>query len=136
MLIVIDLLAAFLIALLIVGLFMAAFGASRAPWASLPLFFLVVFLAAWAGGVWVTPFGPPIGGVYWLPFVMVGLLVAVLLAAAATPPRLWESPARASGRESGAETEPASAVAVELLVWVAVALLVVYIGSHYLATQV
>jgi len=43
------------------------------------LFFLIIFLAAWAGGVWVTPVGPVFLGVYWLTFFVVGLVFALLL---------------------------------------------------------
>jgi hypothetical protein len=42
--------------------------------------FLIIFMATWAGGVWIRPFGPPIGDVYWLGFLMAGLIVALLLA--------------------------------------------------------
>lgn len=45
------------------------------------LFFLIIFFAAWAGGVWVTPVGPVFLGVYWLTFFIVGLVFALLLEA-------------------------------------------------------
>jgi hypothetical protein len=48
--------------------------------------FMILFLAVWAGGVWITPFGPALWGVYWLPFVVVGILTALLLLAAGAPP--------------------------------------------------
>jgi MFS family permease len=47
------------------------------------LFFLVVFLGAWAGGIWITPVGPMILGVYWLSFFGVGLVLALVLEAVA-----------------------------------------------------
>jgi hypothetical protein len=52
-------------------------------------FFLLVFLATWAGGIWLSPFGPNLWGVYWLPFLGVGLVAVLLLAAFAPrrPPR-------------------------------------------------
>lgn len=43
------------------------------------LFFLIIFLASWAGGVWITPVGPVFLGVYWLTFFVVGLVFALLL---------------------------------------------------------
>lgn len=43
------------------------------------LFFLIVFFAAWAGGVWIAPVGPVFLGVYWLTFFVVGLVFSLLL---------------------------------------------------------
>jgi len=49
------------------------------------LFFLVVFLAAWTGGIWFIPLGPPIWEVYWLPYLIVGLIFALIMVAAVPP---------------------------------------------------
>lgn len=46
-------------------------------------FFLICFLATWAGGIWIGPFGPSFKGLYWLPFVLVAVLVGFLLTALA-----------------------------------------------------
>jgi hypothetical protein len=46
-------------------------------------FFLVVFLGAWAGGIWIAPIGPSILGVYWLSFFAVGLVFSLVLEAVA-----------------------------------------------------
>jgi hypothetical protein len=66
------------------AVFIAGFR-KRGPWDNYLLFFAVVFLGSWAGGIWFTPLGPPWGGVYWLPFLIVGLIFALLLAAVASP---------------------------------------------------
>lgn len=42
-------------------------------------FFVVLFLATWAFGVWITPFGPVAWGVPWLGWLVVALVVALLL---------------------------------------------------------
>jgi hypothetical protein len=42
------------------------------------VFFTIVFLAAWAGGIWITPAGPAFLGIYWLSFLVIGLLFALL----------------------------------------------------------
>ncbi len=47
------------------------------------IFFLVVFLGAWAGGIWLSPVGPTLLGVYWLSFFAVGLVFALVLEAVA-----------------------------------------------------
>lgn len=46
-------------------------------------FFLIVFLATWAGGIWIGPLGPSFRGIYWLPFVLVAIMVGFFLAAVA-----------------------------------------------------
>lgn len=51
------------------------------PWSRGIVFFLVVFLAAWVGGIWIAPFGPTLFGGYWLPFLLAGLFMALVLAA-------------------------------------------------------
>lgn len=43
-------------------------------------FFLFVFMATWAGGVWIRPFGPAWGDIRWLQFLVVGLLVVLMFA--------------------------------------------------------
>jgi hypothetical protein len=49
--------------------------------------FLVLFLATWAGGVWIKPFGPALWGIHWLSFLFVGVVVALILAVAQARPR-------------------------------------------------
>jgi hypothetical protein len=44
--------------------------------------FLIIFLATWAGGVWIKPFGPTLWGIHWLAFLVAGLFVLALLAVA------------------------------------------------------
>ena len=77
----IDLLFAFFFALLLAAVFGFAFR-SRGPWGSIWLFFLILFLATWAGGVWVTPIGAPVWGAYWIPFLFVAIIFALILSAA------------------------------------------------------
>ncbi|HEU4522490.1 MAG TPA: hypothetical protein VFT12_10830, partial [Thermoanaerobaculia bacterium] len=58
-----------------------------ARWA-IPLFaFSVLLIAIWAGGLWMRPFGPMAFGVPWLPFLVIGLSVVLLIATAAPPLR-------------------------------------------------
>jgi hypothetical protein len=47
--------------------------------------FLLLFLAAWAGGVWIRPLGPDVWGIHWLGFLLAGLLVALALVATGSP---------------------------------------------------
>jgi len=49
--------------------------------------FVILFVATWAGGVWVKPFGPVLWGIHWLSFLLVGLVVALILAVAQSKPK-------------------------------------------------
>jgi hypothetical protein len=76
-------LCALLVAAGLSAVFIAVFR-KRDPWGSL-LFFIANFLASWAGGLWFTPLGPSVGGVYWLPYLIVGVIFALILLAAVPP---------------------------------------------------
>ena len=85
-------------------------------WPSLIALFVVLVLMVWAGGVWVTPFGPPVWGGYWAPFLLVGVMVALLIATlttAARPPRARREP-RVEGE---IEAEEAAASFFGLFFW-------------------
>jgi hypothetical protein len=66
-------------------IFMAGFGGRKAG-PSVPIFFILILLVSWAGGIWLTPIGPPLWEAYWLPFLIVGLIFALVLVAVAAPP--------------------------------------------------
>jgi hypothetical protein len=72
---------ALLMALLFTAIFTLGFQ-RRGPWSSVLVFFLIVFLAAWAGSLWISPAGPAFVGIFWVPVVAVAFLVAILLSAA------------------------------------------------------
>lgn len=80
-----DLIVAFIVAVVLTAIF--AFGfRRRGPWESILIFFIIVLMAAWAGGRWLTPMGSVVYGVYWFAFLVSGLMIALFLAAA-TPIR-------------------------------------------------
>ena len=56
------------------------------PWRYRIVFFLLIFLAAWAGGIWITPVGPVMLGVYWVSFFVAGLVFALVMEALTTLP--------------------------------------------------
>ena len=101
----------------------------RGPWASFPIFFVVLFLVTWAGGAWVTPIGPTIGGAYWLPFLIVGLIFAILLIAASPP--LPASEEQSLGLSMTEEQKIGAAVAVETFFWILVIGLITVIILRY-----
>lgn len=57
----------------------------RGPWGSFWTFFSVIILAILAADLWIEPMGPYYGDIYWLPPLIVGLIIAVLLAATSPP---------------------------------------------------
>ena len=59
----------------------------RGPWSSLLVFFLIIFLAAWAGSLWFSPMGPVFLGVYWVPIVLFAFIFAAMMAASTRPRR-------------------------------------------------
>lgn len=112
-------------------------GAVAGTWAAALLFFLIVFLAAWAGGVWFRPAGALAWDASWLGFLVVGFLVALVLLSVTPSHGGWgrERPriARTGGgeleREAGL-TALAAGVGIffwALLVFLAVAIVVAYL---------
>lgn len=122
-----DLLFALIVALVLTVLFV---GVLRRPgrgegwlW-----FFAIVLLASWAGGVWARPVGPAVWGYFWVPFVFVGLSVAVLLAASA--PRERPRTRREALEQHEAEEEAESALTA--LAWAAAFLFLAAIAANYI----
>ncbi|MEJ1238079.1 hypothetical protein WBG78_08120 [Chryseolinea sp. T2] len=52
---------------------------SRGPWGSFWTLFVVLFLALWVTGLYVTPIGPVYWGVAWMPMILAGIILAILL---------------------------------------------------------
>ncbi|MDA8165367.1 MAG: hypothetical protein M0017_10110 [Desulfobacteraceae bacterium] len=67
-----------LVIALVLSLLFAWLIRRRGPRAGFFWFFILIFLATWAVGIWARPFGPSLWGVYWLTFVIVGVIVALL----------------------------------------------------------
>jgi len=95
---------AVLLSALLVGLFGWRYPGREEPWPAVLFFFLVLFLATWAAGLWVSPVVVGAGGGYWLTFFVIAVLLALLLAATAPPRR----PPR-TAREAAEEAQSAAA---------------------------
>jgi hypothetical protein len=106
-----DMVVAIVIGLVLIALASALFD-YRGPWSTFWSLLLIIVLATWAGGVWLTPFGPTWFGVTWLPFLFTGLLIIVLLAAATGTPRYGRS------RYVVAEEAAAEATALSVFFWI------------------
>ncbi len=77
--------AALITALILMGIF-SRMGHRERRQGSLSIF-LLILLGAWAGGIWLTPLGPPMGRIYWLPFLLGGALIALILIAFSREPQ-------------------------------------------------
>ena len=99
---IVELLIALVFAVLLTLVLSAGFG-RKGPWASVVTSFLVVFLATWTMGIWFVPFGPVLFGVSWLPFLIGGLIVALVMASAVPPQAL---PGANSAKEQPGQEKP------------------------------
>lgn len=73
---------------LLITLFFSYVLRLRGPWGSFWAFFVIVLLAAFATDFWVGPVGPYFyERVYWIPPLVVGLIIALLLAATTPSPK-------------------------------------------------
>ena len=119
-----TLLVALVLGLAFAALYGTVFGAREGAPGYLVVFVLL-FLFAWAGSLWLAPFGPAILGVYWLPGLVVTLLIFLLLAALAEhrPPRTQRE-ARAE-IEARQETETALGIFFWVLIGGLVAAIVI-----------
>jgi hypothetical protein len=84
LLIFIDPLIAFALAVVLTGVLILVL--QRRPLGGrIAWLFLLIFLATWAGGLWLRPIGPLWGGIAWLPFVLAGILLVLLFSATHQP---------------------------------------------------
>lgn len=127
----IHLVYALFFALLLSALFIVLFR-TKGPWSSVVIFFLVIFLATWAGGAWLAPFGPAPWGIPFLPFLLVGLVLALLLAAA-TPSAEEESTVELEDPKEMREERATAARTLGLFFWVLIGTLLVIIIARYIA---
>ena len=123
-----DIAFSIVIALVLSFIFIAAFR-TRGPWGSIVLFFLLIFLAAWAGSVWIQPVGPVLWGVAWVPMLVLALLMGLLLAAV-THRGVKESLKSKSIAEDPDPEHVVTAVAIGTFFWLLILgiLLVIIIG--------
>jgi hypothetical protein len=124
-----HLMLALVMALVLSAIFALGFRRTG-PWASVPLFFLIIFLASWAGGIWLAPVGPPLWGTYWLPFLMVGLVFALLLAAI-PPTKNEKSTVELINQEKRARERRKAFLALGVSLWILLGLFAAVIIIRY-----
>lgn len=123
-----PLLVAFLLAIILTLLL--AVGFRGQSWgAGLLFFFLILFLATWAGGLWLTPVGPIMLGVPWMSFLLVALIVGLILVSLTPDGRRRRGKPIASEKVSAqAET----AIAVDVFFWILIGGLLIAIVARYM----
>lgn len=128
----IDILLAFIVALVLSFLLVAVLGWQRsdggAVLASFLFVFALLFLATWAGAIWLEDFGPTAWGVFWLPFIIVGVVFMLVLAAAAPG---WRRPRRRRQALQQAENAREAQVALDIFFWIAIIALIISILVYY-----
>lgn len=128
----IDLMIVFVIAVILSLLFAGPF-AWRRPgqevfWGNAFFLFLVFFFISWAGGVWLSPFGPVLWGAYWAPFVLIAFILGLLLLAL-VPPRRPRTRREAIIQQAKEET--AAKAALDFFLWILVLGLFIAIIVRY-----
>jgi hypothetical protein len=104
---------------------------TKGPWNNLVLFFIVIFLSTWAGGIWLYPFGPYLWGITWLPFMLVALFITVLLISV-TPPKEGTTVELVDQNKKEAEKKMIKKSVSAFLVIIIIALVVAIIGRYYI----
>lgn len=72
-----------------ITLFFSYFLKKRGPWGSFWASFFIILLSVFAADIWIGPVGPFFyENIYWVPPLIVGLLIALLLAATTPSPQI------------------------------------------------
>lgn len=121
-----EFLFAFLIAF-ILALALSAAVRKKTTMLDTLIIFIIIFFITWAGGVWFTPFGPPVFGVYLLPFIFIGVIIALLLMAATARPDKTTAAAAGEVRE-----EQAVGLTLGISFWILLLLLIGSLVIYYL----
>lgn len=128
-----ELIAALFVALILSGVFALATRRGRRKTGFFWLF-LIIFLATWAGGIWIRPFGPILWGIHWLAFLLIGLVMALVLALSATdkfPRGRHETLNMLERIEQEKEVEKITYVTLSIFFWILVTVLIVAIIFRY-----
>lgn len=103
------------------------------PWPNYLLFFLVLFLGTWAGGVWLTPVGPTVWNIFWLPFLITAIILMLFMSAIVSGIKLHKFDESVLIEEDDDESDESSKKQIisGLFLWLVIGILVVSIFLHY-----
>lgn len=102
-------------------------GYERGGWATALILFGILLLTSWAGGIWLHPVGPTVWGAAWMPFFVVGFVVALLVAAVA-PSR---HPRTRLAAEEAAEAKEVVGTTISAFLAILAVCLIAAITLHY-----
>jgi hypothetical protein len=97
--------------------------------------FLVIFLATWAGGIWLKPFGPTLWGTHWLAFLLVGLVVflfLIIVIPRKAPRGRYETLDMLDRIEQEKELEEVAYITLSIFFWILLSVLVIAIILRYI----
>lgn len=123
----VEIIVSLILAFLVICGLIAFAGESRGR--SIWPVFVLFFLAIWAGGLWLTPVGPPLIGVYWMPFLFVAIFIALFWAAAPPPPKRTGKQSTDSTMQE--ENTAATVAGLGLLFWVLLVSLAIAALARY-----
>ena len=123
----IDLILVFLVALIFTVIFAAGFKKQRSK-ATLAGFFLLLMLGTWAIYAWVPPAGWLVYGVAWFQLLLIGLMIALLMAAFISPVTADDSQRE---KKEIDKSEQASLIAFDLFFWLLLIGLMIIILTPY-----
>jgi hypothetical protein len=115
----IEILVALFLAFVVMWV-LIAYAGEGGGWGAWPVF-LLFFFAILAGGLWLTPVGPPLVGVYWVPFLFIAIFIALFRAAAPRPPRKKRRRNAQSSVPSMQDDMPVAPVGLGVLFWLLLA---------------
>jgi hypothetical protein len=96
------------------------------------LFFFVIFLLfAWAGGIWMLPYGPMIWGTAGFGFLLVPLLLLLVIAALLPSAKPRTARGLVEQAENERAAEDAAAITLGAFFWATLILLVALIAVRY-----
>jgi hypothetical protein len=90
------------------------------------LFFLIIFFASWSSQLWISPFGPDLWGVSWVPMLITALIAAILSIAIYALPVSIQIKANNVKSNGGIISQRTPLEITGLLIWI---LLLVLIAS-------
>jgi len=96
--------------------------------------FLMIFLAVWAGGVWLRPFGPTVWGIHWMVFLLVGLIIVLflfILIPRKAPRGRLETLDMLESIEKEKQLEKVAYITLSIFFWILLSLLVIAILLRY-----
>jgi hypothetical protein len=127
-----ELLMAFLVALLLSVVMVVVFRwqapGAKGYWSTMLYLFSLLFMASWAGGVWLAPIGSAVWDVYWLPFLITGVIFLLLLLAVMP----FRRPRTAEEADQEAQIRAGSAGIVSVGFWIFIIALAISVIAYYL----